>query len=187
MKEKIVSWLKPESDHLPPLKTLTVIAFSLLVVSMPLFSFSGGIGEYVREYMGLIWHFSMFFFISKLPTPEWGRTCGRFWIVLDVLSGLLYINNFYGITSDLSFGIAAQTMTLCTTVRLAAHCFEGLWLISSALTTKNKIIKICGTMAGILIAGYSLVSPFAPGWMLSLNVPFMLVWFVQIVRGKYNA
>lgn len=185
MKDKFALWFKPEEDHLPPLKTLTVIAFSLLVVSMPLFSFSGGIGEYIREYMGLIWHFSMFFFISKLPTPEWGRTCGRFWIVLDVLSGLLYINNFYGITSDFSLGIATQTMTLCATVRLAAHCFEGLWLISSALTTKNRVIKVCGIMSGILIAGYSLVSPFAPGWMLNLNVPFMLVWFVQIVRRKY--
>lgn len=163
MRKKFSQWFQAEEDHLPPLKTLTVIAFGLLVLSMPLFAFSGGMGEYLREYMGLIWHFSMFFFISKLPTPEWGRTCGRFWIVLDVLSGLLYINSFYGICGDLSLGIATQSLTLCTAVRLAAHCFEGLWLISSALTTSNRTIRVCGVLAGVLIAFYSFVSPFAPG------------------------
>lgn len=42
-------------------------------------------------------------------------------------------------------------MTLCTAVRLAAHCFEGLWLISSSLTTKDHIIKVCGILAGLSI------------------------------------
>lgn len=185
MKEKLARWFAPEEDHLPRLETLAVISFVLLLVSTPLFSFSEGLGQYIREYMGLFWHFSMFFFISKLPTPEWGRICGRFWIVLDVLSGLLYLNNFYGITGDLSLGIATQALTLCTTVRLAAHCFEGLWLISSAMTTRDRVIRVCGVLAGVLIAAYSVVSPFAPGWMLSLNVPFMLIWFIRIVQKKY--
>lgn len=186
MKQKAAVWFKTEEDHLPPLKTLATIAFLLLILSMPLFAFSGGIGEYVREYFGIVWHFSMFFFICKLPAPTWGKTCGTFWIVLDVLSGILYINNFYGIVGDSALGIATQTgMTLCMAVRLAAHCFEGFWLISSSLTTRDNIIKMCGILAGILIAGYSVISPFAPAWVLNLNVPFMLIWFIQIVRGKY--
>lgn len=186
MKEKLAVWFKPEQDHLPPLKTLAIIGFALLICSMPLFAFTDGLGQYIREYLGLVWHLSMFFFICKLQTPSWGRTCGTFWIVLDVLSGMLYLNNFYGILGDATLGIATQTgMTLCLAVRLAAHVFEGLWLVSSAMTTENRVIRVCGVLAGVLLAGYSLVSPFAPAWALSLNTPFMLVWFLWIVRGKY--
>lgn len=185
MKEKLSIWFKAEDDHLPPLKTLSIIGFALLIVSMPFFAFTSGTGQYIREYLGLVWHLSMFFFICKLPTPEWGRKAGTYWIILDVLSGLLYMNNFYGITGDLSLGIATVSLTLSNTVRYAAHIFEGLWMISSAMTTNNKVIKVCGALTGILIAGYSFVCPFAPGWMLMLNTPFMLVWFYQIVRGRY--
>lgn len=174
-----------ESDGLPPLKALSIISFSLLLLSTPFFAFTSGTGQYIREYLGLIWHLSMFFFINKLPTPEWGRKAGTYWIVLDVLSGLLYLNNFYGITGDLSLGIAAVSLTLPNAARYAAHIFEGLWLASSAITTQNKIIKACGLAAGGLLALYSFLCPFAPGWLLTLNVPFMLVWFYQIVRGRY--
>ena len=174
-----------EGDHLPPLKTLATVAFALLLVSAPFFAFTEGTGQYLREYLGLVWHLSMFFFICKLPCPEWGRRAGTYWIVLDVLSGLLYINNLYGICGDLNLGIAAISLTLPNAVRYAAHIFEGLWLISSAATTQNRLVKICGVAAGALLATYSFVCPFAPGWMLMLNVPFMLVWFYQIVRGRY--
>ena len=174
-----------EADHLPPLKTLSAIAFALLIASMPLFAFTEGPGQYLREYLGLVWHLSMYFFISKLPTPEWGRRAGTYWIVLDVLSGLLYLNNFYGICGDPSLGIATVSLTLPSTVRYAAHVFEGIWLVSSATTTGNRLVRACGVAAGALIAGYSLVCPFAPEWMLMLNVPFMVVWFYQIVRGRY--
>lgn len=183
--KKLKQWFAPEADHLPPLKTLSVIGFVLLVISMPFFAFTSGAGQYAREYLGLFWHLSMFFFINKLPTPEWGRKAGTYWIVLDVLSGFLYLNNLYGITGDLSLGIAAVSLTLPNVTRYAAHIFEGLWLGSSAITTQNKTIKVCGLAAGCLIALYSFVCPFAPEWLLMLNVPFMLVWFYQIVRGMY--
>lgn len=174
-----------EEDHLPPLKTLSIIAFALLLASTPLFAFTEGVGQYVREYAGLAWHLSMYFFICKLPVPEWGRRAGTYWVVLDVLSGLLYLNNFYGICGDLGLGIATVSLTLPNAVRYAAHVFEGLWLVSSAATTNNALVKACGIAAGTLLAAYSLVCPFAPEWMLMLNVPFMLVWFYQIVRGRY--
>ena len=186
MKEKLNVSFKMEDDYLPPLKTLATISFVILLCSMPLFAFNGGIGEYVREYFGIIWHISMFFFINKLATPKWGKTAGIFWIVLDTLSGILYINNFYSILGDASLGIAVQNgLSLCLTIRLAAHCFEGIWLISSAFTTSNKVIKVCGVLAGTFIAGYSIISPFAPSWVLMLNVPFMIIWFFMIVIGKY--
>lgn len=178
-------WFRREQDDLPPLKTLSVIAFALLVISMPFFAFTSGVGQYVREYLGLFWHLSMFFFINKLKTPEWGKKAGTYWIVLDVLSGLMYLNNLYGITGDLSLGITTVSLTLPNITRYAAHIFEGLWLISSAITTENKVIKVCGLASGCLIAAYSVICPFAPGWVLMLNVPFMLVWFFMIVRGKY--
>lgn len=174
-------WFSLESDYLPPLETLARIGFGLLVISMPLFAFHGGSGEYLREYVGLIWHLVMFFFIQKLPIPQWGRTCGNLWICLDVLSGILYILHFYNIGSA---GDKAA-INLCLAIRLAAHCFEGLWLMSSALTTKHRAIQICGLLAGLLLAGYSLISPFAPGWLLMLNSPFMLVWFYLIIKVKY--
>src|SRR5574344_816155 len=180
-------WFHLEDDHLPPLQTLAIISFSLMIASMPLFLFSGGIGEYIREYVGLIWHISMFFFIMKLPVPAWGKVAGSFWIVLDVLSGMLYLNNFYGVVSDPTLGIVNQgPFTICYITRLAAHIFEGTWLISSALTTKNKVIKGFGVLAGVLLAGYSFLSPFVPTWVFSLNSPFMIVWFFIIAIGKYE-
>ena len=97
----------------------------------------------------------------------------------------MYLNNLYGIMGDLSLGIATVSLSLPNITRYAAHIFEGMWLISSAMTTKDRRIKVCGICAGSLLALYSFVCPFAPGWMLMLNVPFMLVWFYLIVRGKY--
>ena len=47
-----------EEDHLPPLKTLSVISFSLLIISTPLFAFTDGPGQYIREYVGLYGIFS---------------------------------------------------------------------------------------------------------------------------------
>lgn len=179
------TWLKREEDNLPSLKTLSIVSFSLLLVSSPFLLFTSGVGQYIREYLGLVWHLAMFFFISKLQVPEWGKKAGTYWIVLDVLSGLLYLNNFYSIVGDMSLGIATVSLSLPNTVRYAAHIFEGLWLISSAFGTKNKLIKICGILAGLFIASYSFVCPFAPGWMLMLNTPFMYIWFFMIVRGKY--
>lgn len=179
---------KAESDHLPTLKLLSKIAFILFLCGAVLFPFDdGGKWTYLREYVGLVWHLSMFFFISKLPTPEWGRKAGTYWVLIDVLSGLLYLNNFYGMTGDASLGIATVgPYQICYVIRLCAHIFEGIWLVSSALTTDNKAIKVCGVLAGVLISGYSIVSPFAPAWCLSLNMPFMLIWFVLIVLGKYE-
>lgn len=179
-------WYKLEADHLPPLKTLSILAFVLLVVSTPFFAFTEGAGQYAREYLGLIWHLSMFFFICKLPTPAWGRRAGTFWIVLDVLSGLLYLTNFYGVVGNVGLGIATVSLALPNAVRYAAHIFEGLWLISSAAATRNRAIQVCGILAGVLIGAYSFVCPFAPGWLLMLNVPFMIVWLFLIVLGKYG-
>ena len=176
---------KIEEDHLPSLHTLSIISFTLLIISTPLFIFTEGIGQYVREYLGLVWHLSMFFFINKLPAPEWGKKAGTYWIVLDVLSGLMYLNNLYGITGDLSLGIVSISLTLPEITRYAAHIFEGIWLISSTLTTKHKVIKVCGICAGLLLMAYSFVCPFAPEWLLMLNVPFMIVWFIFIVGGYY--
>ena len=127
----------------------------------------------------------MYFFISKLPVPEWGRRAGTYWIVLDVLSGMMYLNNLYGIMGDLTLGTATVSLSLPNITRYAAHIFEGLWLISSAMTTKDRVIQLCGICAGCLLALYSFVCPVAPAWMLTLNVPFMLVWFYRIVRGRY--
>ena len=177
-----------ETDHLPPLKTLSIIGFVLFLCGAALFPLDdGGTWTYIREYEGMIWHISMFFFICKLPTPEWGRKAGTYWVLIDVLSGLLYLNNFYGILGDAGLGIAtAGPYSICHIVRLCAHVFEGIWLISSAATTDNKVIKVCGICAGVLLGGYSLISPFAPAWFLSLNMPFVIVWFVMIVMGKYT-
>lgn len=187
MCQKANKWFCVENDHLPPLQTLSSIAFIILVCSFPTFAFTSGVGKYINECAGLLWHLSMYFFISKLPTPEWGRKAGTCWVLLDVLCGILYINNFYGITSDTGLGIMTATgFTLPMAIRLAAHVFEGIWLVSSARTTDNKAIKVCGICSGLLIAGYSIVSPFAPAWALSLNMPFMIIWFALIVMGKYK-
>lgn len=179
------TWFIPQEDHLPPLKTISVISFALLLVSLPLFMFTDGVGQYVREYLGLIWHLSMFFFICKLPAPDWGRRAGTFWVLLDVLSGVLYLNNFYGIEADLTLGIATQgAFTLCNTIRLAAHLFEGIWIISTTRTTRNVAVKVCAYLGGGLLVLYTLVSPFAPEWMFSANSPFVLVWLFLIALGK---
>ena len=170
---------KLEEDYLPSLSLLSRISFVLLLLSLPFFAFHGGLGEYIREYLGLIWHFSMFFLIQKLPTPSWGRQAGTLWVVLDALSGLLYLLGFGAITS-------AAGMSLTLAIRLTANLFEGLWLISSSLTTKHKMIRLTGICGGLLLAGYSWVSPFAPAFLLSLNAPFVLVWLFLIAKGKYQ-
>jgi hypothetical protein len=163
---------KGAEDYLPSLRTVATIALVLMLIPLPLFVFKDGTGAYVREYLGILWHLSMFFLIAKLPTPPWGRLAGFAWVILDVLSGMLYIR---GTSHELAYSI-----------RMAAHIFLGTWLMSSALTTTSRWIRICGIVAGAWLFIYSWVSPFVPDSFLVPNMPFFIAWLVLIAFGKFQ-
>ena len=158
-------------DYLPQYRSLGVVALCIMLVSLPLFAFKDGTGAYIREYWGIFWHLSMFLFISKLPTPQWGRAAGYSWVTLDVLTGMLYIS---GVPGD-------ETNHF----RMAAHLFLGMWLMSSVFTSTSRWVKITGFVAGAWLFGYSWVSPFVSEVFLLPNSPFFIAFMILIALGKY--
>ena len=107
----------------------------------PIISFAVAPGVTWIEYPGLFFHLSVFFLVSILSAPEWGKAAGYGWILLDVLTGVLMINHVSPEIGD--------------NVRLAGHIFAGIWIVSSSFVS-SKWIKRIGIPTGVWLGGLHL-------------------------------
>jgi hypothetical protein len=102
------------------------------------------------EYLGIFFHLAIFFLVTKLPTPEWARTAGYGWLLLDVTAGALIINHVPRAVADY--------------VRLGGHIFAGIWIAMASLQG-SPAAMLTGLPAGAFLFGYTFVSPFLrPVW-----------------------
>jgi hypothetical protein len=119
------------------------------------------------EYPGIFFHLSIFFLVSMLEAPSWGKAAGYLWIGLDVLTGALMINH-------VPFEIAFN-------VRLGGHIFAGLWLMATSWRA-TKGMKITGMIAGIWLSGYTFLAPLLPAVFLSPASILMVIWLVIVAK-----
>jgi hypothetical protein len=119
------------------------------------------------EYLGVFFHLSILPLVSRLDAAPWARAAGYGWVALDVLAGILVIND-----------IAYET---AWAVRLGAHVLAGVWIIASSLVSRSWLVRIAGVVSGVWLAGYSFVGATVPEEFLSPAGIFTALWFALLV------
>lgn len=118
------------------------------------------------EYLGVFFHLSILFLVSRLDGAAWAKAAGYGWVALDVLAGILMINQ---VDYDTAWA-----------VRLGGHVLAGTWIVASSLVNRSRIVAIVGVITGLWLGGYSFVGTLLPEEALRPAGIFILVWFAAI-------
>lgn len=155
--------LDPDREYL---STRIVALIPLVLFLPPVLSFFVDPGAKWAEYFGVFFHLSLLFLVSRLPAPNWARAAGYGWLTIDVLVGVLKINNVPDDISD--------------PMRLGGHVLAGTWIIAGSVCASSWPVRIVGSLTGIWLAGYSLVGEILPGAALAPASLLIMVWFALI-------
>jgi hypothetical protein len=124
------------------------------------------------EYPGIFFHLSVFLLVPSLKAPDWARTAGYGWLLLDVTAGVLAIRSVPHEVSE--------------AVRLGAHIFAGIWIVMASLSASLPM-KLIGVPMGLWLSGYTFVSMFLPMSALAPASLLMLAWLALIAwRNEGN-
>lgn len=118
------------------------------------------------EHLGVLFHLSILFLVSRLDAAPWAKAAGYGWVALDVLAGILMIN---GIEYDTAWA-----------VRLGGHVLAGVWIVSSSLVSKAWLVSVVGVITGLWLAGYSFVGDVLPESFLRPAGILILIWFALL-------
>ncbi|MFD5750327.1 hypothetical protein [Streptomyces sp. NPDC127033] len=137
-----------------------------VLFAAPLVSFVVDPGAVWAEYPGIFFHLSLLLLVPWLDAPVWAGTAGYAWVVLDVLTGVLVIN-------DVPHGTAWP-------VRLAGHIFAGIWIATTSLCVEVLVIRVVGVAAGVWLFGYTFVATVLPEPALGPAGVLTTAWFVLL-------
>lgn len=118
------------------------------------------------EYLGVFFHLSVLFLVSRLEAAAWAKAAGYGWVTLDVLAGILMIN-------DVAYDTAWA-------VRLGGHVLAGVWIVSSSLVSRSVPVAVVGVVTGLWLAAYSFVGDVLPESFLRPAGILILVWFALL-------
>lgn len=118
------------------------------------------------EYLGVFFHLSILFLVSRLDAAPWAKAAGYGWVALDVLAGILMIN-------DVEYDTAWA-------VRLGGHVLAGVWIVSSSLVSKTWPVRVVGVVTGLWLAAYSFVGNVLPESFLRPAGILILIWFALL-------
>ncbi len=104
--------------------------------------------------------------VSRLEAAPWAKAAGYGWVALDVLAGILMINE-----------VAYDT---AWAVRLGGHVLAGVWIVSSSLVSRAWPVTVVGVITGLWLAGYSFVGNVLPESFLRPAGILILVWFALL-------
>ncbi len=118
------------------------------------------------EYLGVFFHLSILFLVSRLEAAPWAKAAGYGWVALDVLAGILMIN-------DVAYDTAWA-------VRLGGHVLAGVWIVSSSLVSRAMPVSVVGVITGVWLAAYSFAGDVLPESFLRPAGILILVWFALL-------
>jgi hypothetical protein len=137
----------------------------------PLVSFFVAPGAVWIEYPGILFHLAILFLISRMDAPQWAKAAGYGWITLEVLTGVLLIN-------EVPEGIAWP-------VRLGGHILAGVWIVTASLLARSRAIQVAGVIVGSWLALYSFGSHYLPEPFLYPASILMIVW-LGLLAARYE-
>ncbi len=118
------------------------------------------------EYLGVFFHLSILFLVSRLEAAPWAKAAGYGWVALDVLTGILMIND---IPHDIGWAI-----------RLGGHVLAGVWIVSSSLVSKAWPVTVVGVVTGLWLGGYSFAGDVLAEPFLRPAGILILIWFALL-------
>jgi hypothetical protein len=118
------------------------------------------------EYLGVFFHLSILFLVSRLQAAPWAKAAGYGWVTLDVLAGILMIN--------------AVEYDTAWAVRLGGHVLAGVWIVTSSLVSHSWPVRVVGVLTGLWLAGYSFVGTVLAEEFLRPAGILILAWFALL-------
>ncbi|GAA3208059.1 hypothetical protein ACFO1B_18850 [Dactylosporangium siamense] len=146
----------------PRFRTLALLPIVLFIPSLVSFAVSEP-GVVWPEYSGVFFHLAILFLVARMDAPQWAKAAGYSWIALDVLTGILSIN-------DVPYEITWP-------VRLGGHVFAGLWIAVSSVHARSVAIRVVGVLTGVWLGAFSFVADVAPEEALYPAGLLIVVWF----------
>lgn len=140
-----------------------MIPVALFVPVVTSFFIESAESEKWPEYIGIFFHLAVLPLVARLSAPEWGKAAGYGWLTVDIVVGVLAINDV--------------TAGLTEILRLGGHVCAGVWIITSSLCSRSWPIRIVYTLTGVWLAGYSFVAPVTPSQLLTPASLLAVVWF----------
>ncbi len=119
-------------------------------------------GSTIGSSLGILFHLSMLFIVSRMPAPTWATAAGFGWLTLDVLSGAMSIN--------------AVPHEIAWPVRLGGHILGGVWLVTTSLLSRWPIIRFVGVLTGLWLAIYTFFGTVLPSSFLIPPGILLIVW-----------
>ncbi len=137
-------------------------AFAACVFFAPVaVTFAVAPGVWWADYPGILFHLALFLLVPSLPAPGWAKAAGYGWLVADVITGVLTLNSVPHEIAD--------------PVRLGGHIFAGLWIVTASLPGSWPV-RVLGVITGVMLFGYTFVSPFLPIEVIAPASISMLLW-----------
>lgn len=119
-------------------------------------------GSKLGTSLGILFHLSMLFVVSRINAPDWAKAAGYGWLTLDVLCGAMLIN--------------AVPHEIAWPVRLGGHVLGGIWLITSSVLCRSTILRSLGVVTGLWLAGYTFLGTVLPVIFLAPPGILMVIW-----------
>lgn len=152
-----------ETAFLPPPR---IVALAAIIFFVPVaVSFAIAPNIWWQDYLGMLFHISLFLLVPWLPAPGWAKAAGYGWLVVDVVSGALSIN--------------AVSDTIAQPIRLGGHIFAGIWIVTAS-QSGSLPVRIVGTIAGVWLFAFTFFSPVLPMARLGPASMMVLIWLAII-------
>ena len=119
--------------------------------------------------LGIATHLILFPIIDALPAPRWAKAAGYGWLVIDVATQIMQLNNVDNVTY--------------LAMKYGGHISAAVWIIAASWQRRGAL-RIVGLLLAIVLGGYSFIAPFDPTKFLGLLPSLVLlpVWLILIGR-----
>jgi len=119
---------------------------------------------------GIAPHLLLFPVIAALPAPQWARSAGYGWLVVDMATDIMQLN---GVSPAIFLAL-----------RYGGHISAALWIASASWQAKGAT-RIVGLLFALDLGGYSFITPFDPTHFIGLLPSLILLplWFLLMGRA----
>lgn len=128
-------------------------------------------GSWWGTTLGILFHISALFFISRIPAPAWARAAAFGWLTVDIAVGIMTLN--------------LVPYDIYMPMRLGGHVMAAMWLITVSVLSRPLIIQILGVIAGLWLGLFSFFGALLPVVVVGPPGVLVVVW-ILIVGLRYQ-
>lgn len=141
-------------------RTVAILPIVLFVPTMILGLVATG--SKVGAALGVLFHLTILFVVSRMPAPMWAKAAGFGWLTLDVAAGAMTLNDV--------------PWTIALPVRLGGHILAATWLITVSLICRPLALRIVGVVTGLWLGLFTFFASVLPLALLGPPGVLVVVW-----------